>query len=112
MHSVGHIEVRHRLCSNAWAVSTRVKWVIGMWRLVIAGFLVLHGVLHAVIWIPPQRGGELPNFGSQASWLFAEVRPVVVTLALIAAIGFAVSGMAYAAHLEAWAVPASLAAVA
>ena len=47
-----------------------------MLRLVVAGFLVLHGILHAAIWIPPQQGSELPNFGPQASWLFAEVRPV------------------------------------
>ena len=83
-----------------------------MLRLVIAGFLILHGILNAVIWIPPQQGSELPSFGSQASWLFAEVRPIVVTLAVIAASGFAVSGVAYAAHRDMWAFPASLAAVA
>ncbi len=83
-----------------------------MWRLGIGGFLVLHGLLHAVIWIPPQQGRDLPGFGAQASWLFAEVRPVVVTLALIAASGFAISGVAYLAHLDMWAVPATVAAVA
>ena len=83
-----------------------------MLRLVIAGFLILHGVLNAVIWVPPQRGGELANFGSQASWLFAEVRPVVVTLALIAAVGFALSGVGYVAHLDAWAFSALAASVA
>jgi len=83
-----------------------------MWRLVVAGFLVLHGILHAAIWLPPQQGSDLPNFGAQASWLFAEVRPVVVTLALVAAGGFALSGMAYMAHLDMWAVPATVAAVA
>jgi hypothetical protein len=85
--------------------------VIGMLRLVVAGFLILHGILHAAIWIPPQRGGELPSFGLQASWLFAEVRPVVVTLAVIAASGFVLSGVAYSAHLDVWAPSASLAAV-
>jgi hypothetical protein len=86
--------------------------VIGMLRLVVVGFLILHGILHAAIWIPPQRGGQLPSFGLQASWLFAEVRPVVVTLALIAASGFALSSVAYAAHLYVWALSAVLAAVA
>jgi hypothetical protein len=83
-----------------------------MWRLAVAGLLVLHGILHAVIWLPPQQGSDLPNFGPQASWLFAEVRPVVVTVALVAAIGFVLSGVAYLAHLDMWAVSATIAAVA
>jgi hypothetical protein len=83
-----------------------------MLRLVVAGFLILHGALHAVIWIPPQQGSEVPNFGPQASWLFAEVRPVVVTLALIAASGFALSGVTYMAHQDIWALSAMAAAVA
>ena len=83
-----------------------------MLRLAVAGFLVLHGILHAAIWIPPQQGSELPSFGPQASWLFAEVRPVVVTLALVAAGGFAFAGVAYLVQLDAWAVAATIAAVA
>jgi hypothetical protein len=51
-------------------------------------------------------------FGPQASWLFAEVRPVVVTLALIAASGFALSGITYVAHLDVWAFSAVITAVA
>jgi hypothetical protein len=63
--------------------------------------------------IPRQQGSRLPNFGSQASWLFAEVRPVVVTLAaVIAAGGFALAGVAYAVHLDVWAFSAMAAAVA
>ena len=83
-----------------------------MLRLVVAGFLSLHGVLNAAIWIPPQQGSRSPNFGPQASWLFAEVRPAVVTLALIAASGFALSGVAYAMHLDVWAASAIIAVVA
>ena len=82
-----------------------------MWRVLIAGFLVLHGIIHAAIWIPPQRGAQLENFGPQASWLFAEVRPVVVTLALVAAGGFALSGVAYLAHWDMWAFSVPIAAV-
>ena len=29
--------------------------------------------------IPPQRGGELRGWGSQASWLFADSRPMMIT---------------------------------
>jgi hypothetical protein len=83
-----------------------------MLRTVVGVFLILHGILNAVIWIPPQQGSELPNFGSQASWLFAEVRPVVVILALMAATGFALSGVAYLVHLDVWAFSAVIAAVA
>ena len=83
-----------------------------MLRAAVAGFLVLHGVLHAAIWVPPQQGNDLPGFGSQASWLFAEVRPVVLALALVATSGFVLSGVAYLAHLEVWAVSAMIAAVA
>jgi hypothetical protein len=86
--------------------------VIGMGRLVVAAFLILHGVLNAAIWVPPQKVGELPGFGWQASWLFANIRPVVVTLAVIAASGFALSGVAYAMHLQLWAYSAIVAAVA
>lgn len=83
-----------------------------MWRLAVAGFLILHGILHAAVWIPPQQGSQLPNFGSQACWLFAEVRPAVVTLTLIAASGFTLSGVAYAMRLDVWAASAIIAAVA
>jgi hypothetical protein len=83
-----------------------------MLRVAIAGFLILHGILNAVIWVPAQRGSELPGFGSQAAWLFADSRPVVVTLAVIAAVGFVLSGVAYAAQLDIWSLSASIAAVA
>ncbi|MGH8834598.1 MAG: hypothetical protein ACRDWG_06330 [Actinomycetes bacterium] len=39
-----------------------------MLRTAVGVFLVVHGILNAVIWITPQRGSELPNFGPQASW--------------------------------------------
>lgn len=95
-----------------WPVATVLTRVIRMWRLAVTGLLVLHGILHAAIWLPPQQGSDLPNFGAQASWLFAEVRPVVVTLALIAASGFVLSGVAYLAHLDTWAISATIAVVA
>ena len=80
---------------------------------VIAGlFLILHGVINAAIWIPPQRGAKLPGFGSQASWLFAGVRPAVVTLAIVAAGGFVISGAAYLAQSPWWAPIGILAATA
>jgi hypothetical protein len=83
-----------------------------MLRVAAGVFLILHGVINAAIWIPPQRGAKLPGFGWQASWLFAGVRPVVVTLALVAAGGFVISGAAYLAHSAWWAPIGILAATA
>jgi hypothetical protein len=68
--------------------------------------------INAAIWIPPQRGAKLPSFGSQASWLFAGVRPAVVTLAIVAAGGFVISGAAYLAQSPWWAPIGILAATA
>ena len=83
-----------------------------MWRLVIAGLLILHGILHAVVWLPRQQSNEFPGFGPQVSWLFAEVRAVVVALVMTAGIGFVLAGVAYGMHLDLWAVPAIVAVVA
>jgi hypothetical protein len=83
-----------------------------MLRVAAGLFLILHGVINAAIWIPPQRVGKLPGFGFQASWLFASVRPAVVTLALVAAGGFVFSGAAYLAQSPWWASVGTLAATA
>lgn len=56
-----------------------------------------------------QRGS---GFGPQVSWLFAEVRAVVVALVMTAGIGFVLAGVAYGMHLDLWAVPAIVAVVA
>jgi hypothetical protein len=66
-------------------------------------FLILHGIIHAAIWIPPRPEEPLPGFGSQASWLFADVRAAVVSLAVLAAGGFVLSGVAYLIHQPWWA---------
>ncbi len=83
-----------------------------MLRVAAGLFLILHGIINGAIWIPSQRGDQLAGFGSQASWLFAGVRPVVVTLALIAAGGFILSGAALLTNVEWWAPVATLAACA
>lgn len=80
-----------------------------MLRIAIGVFLVLHGVIHAAIWIPPRPEEPLPGFGAQASWLFADVRAAVVSVALLAAGGFVLSGVAYLIHQPWWAVVAVVA---
>ncbi|MGA8247749.1 MAG: hypothetical protein WB797_12660 [Nocardioides sp.] len=54
----------------------------------------------------------MPGFGHQASWLFADVRPAVVTLAMVAGCGFVVAGAAYLLHHDLWAPVAVLSACA
>ncbi|HEX6328391.1 MAG TPA: hypothetical protein VFZ72_17625 [Jiangellaceae bacterium] len=83
-----------------------------MLRIGVGVFLILHGIIHGAIWVPPRPEEPLPGFGSQASWLFADVRAAVVSLALIAAGGFAFSGVAYLIHQPWWAAMAVVAAVA
>jgi nicotinamide riboside transporter PnuC len=83
-----------------------------MLRVGVGVFLILHGVIHAAIWIPPRPEEPLPGFGSQASWLFADVRAAMVSLALLAASGFALAGVAYLSHRPWWAAFALIAAAA
>jgi hypothetical protein len=73
-----------------------------MLRIGVGVFLILHGVIHAAIWIPSRPEEPLPGFGSQASWLFADVRAAVVSLAVLAASGFALAGVAYLSHWQWW----------
>jgi hypothetical protein len=75
-----------------------------MLRIGVGVFLILHGVIHAAIWIPSRPEEPLPGFGSQASWLFADVRAAVVSLAVLAASGFALAGVAYLSHRPWWAL--------
>lgn len=82
-----------------------------MSRLAAGLFLLAHAGVTAGIWIPPQRGSELKSFGSQASWLFADVRPVVVAFAVVASVSLGVAGLAYLAHNDWWAPMAVLGAV-
>ncbi len=74
-----------------------------MLRVAAGLFLILHGLINGAIWVPPRRDTEVTGFGSQASWLFARVRPAVVALALLATSGFVFSGAAYLAQSSWWA---------
>lgn len=68
-----------------------------MLRVAVGVFLILHGVIHGAIWFPPRSQQPLPGLGTQASWLVADVRAAVVSVAAIAAGGFALAGVAYLA---------------
>jgi hypothetical protein len=82
-----------------------------MVRLGAGVFLVLHSLITGAIWIPPQRGGELAGFGSQASWLFASSRPTMVALGVTAAATLGLAGIAVLADQGWWAAVAAVGAV-
>lgn len=83
-----------------------------MLRLAVGVFLILHGVIHGAIWFPPRSQEPRPGFGTQASWLFADVRAAVVSMAAIAAGGFALAGVAYLSGHPWWPGLAAAASVA
>ena len=82
-----------------------------MLRTVAAMFLIAHGIVTGAIWIPPQRGKNLPGFGSQASGLFAKSRPTMVALGAVASAAFVAAGVGVLAHQDWWASFGALGAV-
>jgi len=74
-----------------------------MTRVAAGAFLLVHAVITAAIWIPPQRGGEMRGWGPQASWLFAESRPTMITLAAFASGTLGIAGVGLLSHHSWWA---------
>jgi nicotinamide riboside transporter PnuC len=61
-------------------------------RVAAGVFLLVHAIITAAIWIPPQRGGDLRGWGRQASWLFANSRPAMITLGVVASVALGTAG--------------------
>jgi hypothetical protein len=82
---------------------------MGMTRLLMAGFLVAHGGIHAAIWMSPR----LPDapFDAAHSWLFGDVRPAAMALAAVAALAFAAAGAGFLIGQAWWALAGTLGAV-
>ena len=74
-------------------------------------FLLMHAVITGAIWIPAQRGAEMPGWGRQASWLFADSRPIMVTLGVLASASLAVAGVGVLGHHDWWAGAAIVGAI-
>ena len=96
-----------------------------MLRLLIAGFLIAHGLIHAAIWLPQAfgvRAAADPGapFDPGYSWLITGAsaggaRWLSIFLALVAAIGYVIAGTGLLAHQSWWttfAVAASAASLA
>ena len=75
-----------------------------MTRVLIGAFFIAHGLIHAAIWLPPSSADAPMQTGR--SWLLGDVRPLAVTLAIVAAAAFVAAGSAYLASQDWWAVAA------
>jgi hypothetical protein len=73
-----------------------------MLRLGVAGFLVWHGAVHVVMWRFYDGGSWQPRH----SWLFGDLGGVAVAVASVAAIAFAIAGLALLTDRAWWGVPA------
>ena len=82
-----------------------------MTRVAVGVFLLLHAAITAAVWIPTQRGGEMRGWGWQASWLFADSRPTMITLGALAAAGLGIAGVGVLGHQWWWAAAALVGAV-
>lgn len=80
-----------------------------MTRLLASGFLIAHGGLHAAIWVSPRQRGA--PFDASHSWVFGNVRPIAILLAVVAAIAFVAAGAGYFGGQEWWALSAAAGAV-
>lgn len=77
-----------------------------MTRIAAGVFLLAHALVTGAIWVPPQRGSELRGWGSQASWLFADSRPAMICLAVVASAALGIAGVGVLGHHEWWAAAA------
>lgn len=79
-----------------------------MTKLLIGGFLIAHGLVHAAIWATPKGNGDQP-FDPSHSWLLdafgiaqGPARTLSVVLAAAAAAGFVAAGVALLAGSDWW----------
>jgi hypothetical protein len=63
-----------------------------MIRVLVGAFIVAHGLLTAFMWLSPAKA-DAP-FRATHSWLLGEARPLAVVIALVAAAGFVLAGVA------------------
>lgn len=75
-------------------------------------FLVAHALVTGAIWLTPPDAAKPAGFGNQASWLFADSRPAMVTVTALAAGALAIAGVGVLANASWWAAPAAVGAVA
>lgn len=81
-----------------------------MTKLLIGGFLIAHGLVHAAVWATPKETGAQP-FDPTRSWLLGAfgiapgpARTLSIALAVAAATGFVAAGVALFAGSDWWRV--------
>lgn len=62
-------------------------------KVVLGIFLIVHGLIHIAIWAAPTT--ESGPMRPAHSWLLGEVRPLALTLALVAGVALAAAGVGY-----------------
>ena len=78
-----------------------------MWRLLLGGFFVAHGLVHAAVWAAPTKEGGMP-FDPKHSWALSSLgveqgaRALAVSLALLATAAFVAVGIGVWAGQEWW----------
>ncbi|HET9672195.1 MAG TPA: hypothetical protein VFQ40_05030 [Actinomycetota bacterium] len=73
-----------------------------MWRFLFISFLIAHGLVHVAIWLFPKPAEGKAPFDVSHSWLFGDVKPVAVVLAVLAAVLLVAGGLGLWAHAEWW----------
>jgi predicted exporter len=73
-----------------------------MIRILLGAFIVAHGLLTAFIWVSPPN--QDAPFRVTHSWLLGDARPLAVVIALVAAVGFMLAGVAFIGQQAWWAV--------
>ena len=73
-----------------------------MWRILFIAFLILHGALHAAIWVTPSKEGRDTPFDPSHSWLLGGQRALAVAMALAVAGLLVAAGVGLWAHAEWW----------
>lgn len=85
-----------------------------MTRLLVAAFLIIHGLIHPGVYAAPKNGEKPAPFDPAHSWALSglhvaasPMRVLGLTLAWVAALGFSVAGVALLADAQLW-LPAAI----
>jgi hypothetical protein len=73
-----------------------------MWRYLIIGFLVAHGLVHVAIWARPTSNARRARFDPGHSWLWGDRRSLALIMAISAAAFLIVGGALLWVPLASW----------
>jgi hypothetical protein len=78
------------------------KEVTDMWQFLFIAFLIAHGVVHLVMWVPKPEAGKEAPFDASYSWLLGSQKGLAATVALATAAILIVAGFGLWAHTDWW----------